>query len=315
MSIPTLDLNEPARSLFAQTVSLLEKWLPPILPPGTSWRIGGGTVLAAQWQHRLSTDIDIFLPGRAGIAALSPQWDPQFVQEMEALGATRAEVQAKSLKFTLPSGRVEITALDHTPPLDPHRVHVNGHEVHVLPNACILAGKLTGRGMRMPVRDVFDVCVAADLDPAALRCAVNQMSTQMRSEVAARLLDGERNYLEDAHRKILNPAPQWARLLSDGSREAAEIMGDFAYRRVDLSYSEGTALVIVETNRGESLSRHFQDSQNLLTGLHEFGLEEWILAHYRTTESFLVVAESELASSRNDGGGDGSGGGMAGGPP
>ena len=315
MPAPTLDLNEPARSLFAQTAALLEKRLPPILPPGTSWCIGGGTVLAAQWQHRLSTDIDIFLPGHAGIAAISPQWNPAFVHEMEALGATRVDVQAKGLKFTLPSGRVEITALDPTPPLKPHSVRIDGHEVNVLPNACILAGKLTGRGMRMPARDVFDVCAASELDPFALRCAVNQMPAQMRSEVAARLLEGERNYLEDAPREILDPAPQWSHLLSDGSRRAAEIMDSFAYSRVDLSYVGGVAFVRVETNLGEDLSWDFQYPQELLAGLYEAGLEEWVLANYGTTDAFVEKAEGEFASSRNDGGGDGSGGGMAGGPP
>ena len=301
--------------MFAHTGPLLEEWLPRILPSGTSWSIGGGTVLAAQWQHRVSTDIDIFLPGRAGIAALSPQWDRRFVDEMAALGATHVDVQTNSLKFSFPSGRVEITALDSTPPLAPFLVQVDGREVHVLPNACVLAGKLTGRGMRMPVRDVFDVCVAADLDPAALRCAVNQMSAQMRTEVAAYLMEGEHNYLEDAPREVLTPATQWAHLLSDGPREAVEIMDGFAYSHADLSYSEGAALVVVETNRGEIFSQRFQNPQELLSGLLKLGLEEWVLANSGTVESFLLTAANGLRSSRNDGGGDGSGGGMAGGPP
>lgn len=314
MSASTLVLNEPARSLFARTGPLLDEWLPRILPSGTSWSIGGGTVLAAQWQHRVSTDIDIFLPARAGIAALSPQWDDRFVNEMESLGATRVEVQAKSLKFSFPSGRVEITALDPTPSLAPVLVEVEGREVRVLPNACILAGKLTGRGMRMPARHVFDICVAADLDPASLRCAVNQMPAQMRSEVAAFLMAGAHNYLEDAPKKIFVPAAKWRHLLTDGPHEVVEIMDGFAYRAVDLSFSEGSAVVLVETNRGETFSQRFQDPKELLTGLLGLGLEEWVLANSGTVESFLLTAASGFSSSRNDGRGDGSGGGMAGGP-
>ncbi len=312
MSASTIDLTEPARSLFAQTGPLLEEWLPQILPPNTSWCIGGGTILAAQWRHRVSTDIDIFLPARAGIAALSPAWDGRFVDEMAALGATHVEVQNKSLKFSFPLGRVEISALDPTPPLSPLFVQVDEREVHVLPNACILAGKMAGRGLGMPARDVFDICVAADLDPASLRCAVNQMPAQMRSEVAAYLMAGEHNYLEDAPSKILVPAAQWECLLSDGPRKVVEIMEGFAYREVDLSYSAGSAAVLVETNRGEVFSKHFQDPQDLLTGLFGLGLEEWVLANNGTIEAFLTTAASCLQSSRNVGGGDGCGGGMAG---
>ena len=300
MAVPILDLNEPARSLFANTVALLEARLPSVLPPGTSWSIGGGTVLAAQWHHRLSTDIDVFLPSSAGIAGLSPQWNTDFVDEMAALGATHVDVQAKGLKFTLPSGRLEITALDATPPLAPHLVRIDGHEVNVLPNTCILAGKLAGRGMRMPVRDVFDICVAAALDPFALRGAVNQFSPQMRSEVAARLLAGEQNYQTDAPREVFNPDPRWTHLLSDGARQAADAMDAFAYKDVSLAYVEGSALVHAETNRGDALSWEFRAPRELLTGLYGIGLGEWVLGHFGTTDAFLKAAENRFASSRND---------------
>ena len=315
MPASTIDLTEPARSLFAQTGPLLEEWLPRILPPNTSWCMGGGTILAAQWQHRVSTDIDIFLPARTGVAALSPAWDGRFVDEMAALGATHVAVQDRSLKFSFPPGRVEITALDPTPPLSPLFVQVDERQVHVLPNACILSGKITGRGLRMPAREVFDICVAADLDPGSLRCAVNQMPAQMRSEVAAYLMAGERNYLEDAPGKILAPATHWEHLLADGPRKVIEIMDGFAYREVDLSYFEGSATVLVETNRGEVFSEHFQDPQDLLAGLFGLGLEEWVLANYGTIEAFLTMAASSLQFSRNDAGGDETGGGMAGSPP
>ena len=212
MPASTIDLTEPARSLFAQTGPLLEEWLPRILPPNTSWCMGGGTILAAQWQHRVSTDIDIFLPARAGVAALSPAWDGRFVDEMAALGATH-------------------------------------------------------------------------------------------------LMAGEHNYTEDAPGKILAPATHWEHLLADGPRKVIEIMDGFAYREVDLSYFEGSATVLVETNRGEVFSEHFQGPQDLLAGLFGLGLEEWVLANYGTIEAFLTMAASSLQFSRNDAGGDETGGG------
>ena len=41
--------------------------------PGTGAvppHLGGGTILAARWSHRLSADIDIFLPGRINLLDL-----------------------------------------------------------------------------------------------------------------------------------------------------------------------------------------------------------------------------------------------------
>ena len=166
-----LSLTEPAQTLFARAAPALSEWLPSILPPGGAWCIGGGTILAAQWRHRLSTDVDVFVPGRASMAALSPEWDPQFVNVMQSLCANHVAVQARSLKFTFPSGRVEITALDPTPPLEPQHATVDGREVRILPNVCILAGKIAGRGMRMPSRDVFDICVARERDANSTPCA------------------------------------------------------------------------------------------------------------------------------------------------
>ena len=72
--------------------------------------------------------------------------------------------------------------------------------------------------------------------------------------------------------------------------------------------------MIIETNDGEAMRWTFQAPQEILVGLYEIGLEEWVLGNYGTINAFLVEAEHELASSRNDGDGDGSEAGKAGGP-
>ena len=298
-----LILPEPAHSLFALTADLLEQWLPTILPPGASWWLGGGTVLAAQWEHRTSTDLDIFLPGNTGIAALSPEWDGRFTNEMAELGATRLAIQAKGMKFSFPSGRVEITTLDPMPALDPVAVRVDDRDAWVLPNACILTGKLSGREMRMPPRDVFDICVAAEEAPKALRCAVNHLPTQSRAEIVARLLESEADYLEDAAESILDPAPQWSHLLTVGTREASSALVALAYREIDVTYENGQACVRLETESGAGSSLNFGSAQELVQGLLELGLEQWIVGNHGSIEAFLRVAKVKLSSSNNTRGG------------
>ncbi|MCZ0943457.1 MAG: nucleotidyl transferase AbiEii/AbiGii toxin family protein [Gammaproteobacteria bacterium] len=296
-----LSLTEPAQTLFARTAPALAEWLPPILPPGGAWCIGGGTILAAQWRHRLSTDVDVFVPGHASMAALSPEWDTQFVNVMQSLGANHVAVQARSLKFTFPSGRVEITALDPTPPLEPQHATVDGREVRILPNVCILAGKIAGRGMRMPSRDVFDICVARERDPLALMGAINHVSAPMRAEIIARLIEGERRYLANAPEEVPVPAQQWRRLLSDAPREAAKILTDCAYVKVGLAYADQSASVDVENQTGERASSRFGTPKALLDGLLGMGLEQWVLGNYRVTEAFLAEAQREFDAMRGAG--------------
>ena len=50
---------------------------------------------------------------------------------------------------------------------------VDGEETAVLSNAQIMTGKLKGRGMSSPGRDVFDIAVCRRADPEALEIAVN----------------------------------------------------------------------------------------------------------------------------------------------
>ena len=305
MSALELSLTEPARTLFAQTAPVLSEWLAPILPPDGAWCIGGGTVLAAQWRHRLSTDVDVFVPGRTGMAALSPEWDPGFVNVMQSLGAIHVAVQASSLKFTFPSGRVKITALDPKPPIEPQRATVDGQEVHVLANVCILAGKIAGRGLRMPSRDVFDICVAQERDPLALQGAVNHVSAPMRAEIIARLMEGERRYVAKAPEEILESAQQWKRLLSDAPSEAAKILADCAYVNVELAFADQSASVGIETRGGDRASSRFGTPKALLDGLLGMGLEQWVVGSYRTTEEFLAEAQREFRAMRDDGKGGG----------
>ena len=87
-----LDLPEPARTLLGTTFETINNALAGVLPEGQEWRLGGGSLLAARWRHRRSTDVDIFLPESSGIAALDPRSNPKFAEAMSAVGATKVEV-------------------------------------------------------------------------------------------------------------------------------------------------------------------------------------------------------------------------------
>ena len=199
-AISTLTLPEPAGGLYRAARESLDEFLPTVIDEGGGWR------------HRLSTDLDVFLPGSASLTPFDPRWSPDFRDAMRRLGATRLEAQPRSIKAWFPSGRLEVTALDPVPPLPPRNVRIDGRGALVLANGSILCGKLHGRGRRLPERDVFDPCVAAEEDPEALCCAVNHVGPDARREMLHVLTMDADGFRRSAPSVILDPAPRFARL-------------------------------------------------------------------------------------------------------
>ncbi len=66
-----LTLPLPARGIWLRVRSLLEPALERLGPEAGPWKIGGGTVLAARWSHRESTDLDLTVNAGTAIPALS----------------------------------------------------------------------------------------------------------------------------------------------------------------------------------------------------------------------------------------------------
>lgn len=291
----SLTLPEPAGGLLRIVRHTLAELLPAVIDGDRGWWLGGGTVLAAQWQHRLSTDLDIFVPAEASLATFDPRWSPHFRDAMLRLGATRMEVQQRSIKTWFPAGRLEITALDPVPSLPPRLVSIDGGETRVVENASILCGKLYGRGRRLPERDVFDVCVAAVEDPDALRCAVNHVGPDTRREIAHLLTIGADAYRESAAEAILEPASRFGGLLEEAPERAAELIRDETWASTDFDYAlEGAVTVTARTVGGTVVSRTCRSGEALAAAMLGMGLEEMMLGRHGTMRAFVQEVDARL---------------------
>ena len=299
----SLTLPEPAAGLFARTQNTLYALLTPLAAP-RGWWIGGGSVLAAQWGHRESTDLDLFLPSNRSVAPLDPRWDDSFVKAMTDVGAQAFNVQPSSIKVAFPSGRLEVTALDPVPLLPPRDVIVDGRPALVLRNASIMTGKLFGRGFRLPVRDVFDICVASVADPAALRCAVNHITPEARLELAHLLLHSADKYRADAPEQILRPAPQYAHFMQDGPEVAAEVVVRETYEDgYDLQFLGRDATVTARTTGGMDVSYTCRSGDELAEAMRGMGLETAMLGSAGSVEAFVAEADQRLSEARPGGSG------------
>lgn len=82
-----VDVPEPAKTLFEKTHGLLDKYLPKALPKGKQWAVGGGTMLAARWRHRLSNDLDILLHEDSNLRKLDGDRGRAMQADFRATGA------------------------------------------------------------------------------------------------------------------------------------------------------------------------------------------------------------------------------------
>ena len=300
MTREVLALPEPARTLLRTAFETVDNALLAIVPQGHRWRLGGGTLLAARWAHRRSTDIDIFLPGNSGITTLDPRWNPQFAHAMSAVGANRIEVQTNSLKFSFPTGRIEITQLDPTPNLPPEIAVVDGREIAVTGNGQILTGKLPGRGARLPARDVFDVAVARHEDPSALRTAVNFLDPALRTEIIHVIRIGSNLYVDAAPHAIIEPAQRWAHLIRQGPDEAIEAIERSTYRTIDIRYAGNTACIALTAEDGWYAEETFATGSELSEGLTRLGVERIMRRDHLSVDDFIRAADARLASAAGD---------------
>ena len=146
---------------------LAARW--PELP--NLFSFGGGTMLAARWKHRESTDIDILAARGSGLrSTLEGNQANWFAAACEAAGGLEIEYLPATATITVsfPEGQWDLSELDPPLPGMEALAEVDGTPIQALSNSQILAGKLLHRAFEAVPRDLFDLAVAATLDRPAL---------------------------------------------------------------------------------------------------------------------------------------------------
>lgn len=129
----------------------------------TDWSFGGGTVLMRRHNHRYSKDIDIFVSDPQYLGYLSPRLNT----EAERLASGYAE-QANFVKLYFPEGEIDFVA---SAPLtaNPTQIEVLfGRNVLIETSTEIIAKKVWHRGEEFTARDIFDLAMVIEREPASL---------------------------------------------------------------------------------------------------------------------------------------------------
>ena len=175
---------------IVRAVQVFVTALAPHLAEG-DLRFGGGTALQARWQHRRSTDADLFCDPQTYATAvrISGEAMERALRDVSATVAGEETFVDQIATYTRIEG-VEVTILPAVTLVQKPGSgrFVPGTAVETLTSAEILAGKLVhrlhGAGNAEP-RDIYDLAMALEHDPPALRQAIAALSESQRREVVA----------------------------------------------------------------------------------------------------------------------------------
>jgi hypothetical protein len=151
-----------------------------------SWSFGGGTVLMRRYRHRVSKDIDIFVPDPQYLGYLSPRLN----DTVDKLTSKYLE-GSSFLKLYFDEGEVDFVA---SPLLTKNSTVVEtlfDRQVRVETSAEILAKKIKYRGPEFTARDIFDFALVAEKEPA-VPAKVRPLIRERRDAILGRIASSDR---------------------------------------------------------------------------------------------------------------------------
>lgn len=174
--------------LFAQALKLIDE----IAKYGRNdpfWTFGGGTALMLRYGHRLSKDIDIFVPDPQSLGFVTPRLS----DVAESITENYAET-ANYVKLYLPEGEIDFVASPNLTSPGFTIENILGHHIRVETPEEILAKKFWHRGDSITGRDIFDFALISAREPDALQVAAKFMLRH--ADAILRQLDERREFLK-----------------------------------------------------------------------------------------------------------------------
>lgn len=135
--------------------------------PDLFWTFGGGTVLMFRYQHRLSKDIDIFVPDPQYLGFVTPRLS----DVAAAVSTDYVEDQSSCVKLIRPEGEIDFVASPNLTEPAFEVWNIGGQHIRVETAAEIVAKKLWHRGDKAAARDLFDLSLVIEREPEALERA------------------------------------------------------------------------------------------------------------------------------------------------
>ena len=289
-----MNLPEPVRHAWRQHRNTLHR----IAEYGSGGRllIGGGTILAARWGHRLSEDIDVLLPDRDAVRDTHPGKRNDLAK---ATGGTIQGSWKDRIRVRVEHGLLDVRAMRPELRGLEKNASIEDETATVLSTAQILRGKLN-RSHQGLARDAFDLIAAAKADPKALQHAVNALDKSETDVVRANLEDANDDIADAAEDALMGIGRGFERDTSRLGLDAAQAVDNSRYKRVTIAL-DGDKLTIERwtAKRKERPETHTADQ--VANTLLESGIGEYLKANHELHETMAGQGIAELQRQRRQG--------------
>ena len=282
-----MKLPEPVRQAWLQHRKTLLRIAGE--PAGGRLLIGGGTVLAARWGHRLSEDIDVLLPDREVVSDAHPGGPNDLARQ------TGGRIEGKwrdRIKVRVEHGVLDICAMQPEMQGLERSATVEDETATVLSTAQILRGKLnrTHHGL---ARDAFDLVAAAKVEPRALEHAVNALDKTETDLVQKNLQDANDEIADAAEDALKGVTKGFEIDISRLGMNAADAVGESRYTRVRIVLEERNLEIERWTAAGMQPAEPYPGDQ-IAEALLESGIGEYLKVNHLTHESMAGQGIAEL---------------------
>ncbi|MCY4308961.1 MAG: hypothetical protein OXC57_11940 [Rhodobacteraceae bacterium] len=210
------DLPSPAGSILAQIgSSLLKLWRAENIV------LGRGTTLSARWNHRISTDIDLFVPFDQFYSVSN-----QLPNLFSSAKLIRSNSGNGWFTGTYPEGEFSIST---TPSLLPKPVSVPNDLVRDWGMPIELPSEILAKKLKLRIygngefvsRDFYDLCTAGEKDPQSLKMALEILTDSEREEISEEIQSFGTRASRMGRTLLKVHRPEW---LSDLDRRTADLI-------------------------------------------------------------------------------------------
>ena len=263
----TLRTKGQAREILARMRPAFREHVKPHTRNGEGERLGGGSILNARWNHRLSRDIDVYVN-------LETTEDGRTVLDRAAAacGGYRIEHRTfRRIEFERnKDNHVDVSFGKPTPAEGEQAAVVDGEPALVLSTAQIMSGKLQGRGMTAPGRDLLDIAACREADREALEIAVNGLPDENIRAILKVYQELEAAYAKET--AGLEGVPDGLKpILENPTAYAGNAVQDARYESFEIRTHGGVAEIETATREGARV-RTYQNAEQLQSGMERDGV-------------------------------------------
>lgn len=136
------------------------------------WTFGGGTAMMFRYGHRLSKDIEIFVPDPQYLGYVTPRLS----DTAASLTEEYTEMPGSFVKLQFEEGEIDFVAAPNLTDAAWERWDIQGRQVRVETAAEVIAKTMYNRGDRATAHDLFDLAMVVEREQIGLVLGISERS-------------------------------------------------------------------------------------------------------------------------------------------